>query len=107
MSECRSGSCGSFVWFLAGLGVGVAVGMLYAPRPGEQTREQWFQKAEEGREVFINRAKQAAEQAQQWVEKGREAFEAQREQVRSAFDAGKEAYREATGPAPEPGPVQS
>ena len=67
MSECRSSSCGSFVWFLAGLGVGVAVGMLYAPRPGDETREQWFQKADEGREVFVNRAKQAAEQVDKFL----------------------------------------
>lgn len=103
MSECRSG-CGSFIWFLMGVGVGVAVGMLYAPKPGDQTREDLFQKADEGREVFINRAKQAAEQAQQWMEKGREVFEAQREQFKSAFDAGKDAYREATGPGPETAP---
>jgi gas vesicle protein len=104
MSECKGGS---FMWFLFGLGIGATVGLLYAPKPGSETRDELFQRAEEGREVFINRAKQTAEQAQQWMDKGREVFEMQKEQFRSAFDAGKEAYREATGEGPAPTPSQS
>ena len=33
----RDGS--GFLWFLAGLGVGAVVGVLYAPRAGEEMRE--------------------------------------------------------------------
>ena len=29
----------SFVWFLAGLGLGALAGVLYAPRSGSETRE--------------------------------------------------------------------
>ena len=36
MSE-RDGN--SFVWFLAGLGLGALAGVLYAPRSGSETRE--------------------------------------------------------------------
>ena len=105
MSEGKCG--GSFMWFLVGLGIGAAVGILYAPKPGVETREELFNRAEEGRESFINRAKQTAEQAQQWVDKGREILEMQKEQFKSAFDAGKDAYREATGEPPAPAPEQS
>ena len=29
----------SILWFLAGVGIGTAVGILYAPRSGSETRE--------------------------------------------------------------------
>ena len=37
MSE-RDGS--GFLWFLAGLGIGAAVGILYAPKSGDETRQR-------------------------------------------------------------------
>jgi gas vesicle protein len=91
----------SFLWFLAGLGLGAVVGVLYAPKSGRETRDEIFQRAEEGRDYVVNRARQAREQAQQWADKGRELYQQQKDQFKSAFEAGKDAYREATG---EPGP---
>ncbi len=88
----------SFLWFLAGLGLGAVVGVLYAPKSGRETREEILHRAEEGRDYVKDRARQARDQAQQWVDRGRELYEQQREQVKSAFEAGKEAYREATSP---------
>ncbi len=86
-----------FLWFLAGLGIGAAVGILYAPRSGSETREALRAKAEEGREYVRNRARQAREQANEWVEKGREVVGQQKEQFRSAYEAGRQAYHDATG----------
>jgi gas vesicle protein len=86
----------SFLWFLAGLGLGAVVGVLYAPKSGRETREDIRQRAEDGRDYILNRARQTREQAQQWVEKGREILEQQKDQIRSAFDAGREAYHDAT-----------
>jgi gas vesicle protein len=85
-----------FLWFLAGLGIGAAVGILYAPKSGRETREALWQAAEDGREVMNNRARQAREQAGQWMDRGKQYVESQKEQIKSAFDAGKQAYREAT-----------
>jgi gas vesicle protein len=85
-----------FLWFLAGLGIGAAVGILYAPKPGDETRQQIREAAEEGSSTVRQRARQAREQAGGWVDKGREYLNQQRDQVRSAVDAGKQAYREAT-----------
>ena len=42
----------SFVWFLAGLGVGALVGVLYAPYSGQETREVLRSKADEGRDYM-------------------------------------------------------
>ncbi len=86
----------SFLWFLAGLGIGAAVGVLYAPKSGRETREQIWQAAEDGRETVTNRARQYREQANQWVDKGKQYVDTQRDQIKSAFEAGKAAYREAT-----------
>jgi gas vesicle protein len=86
----------SFVWFLAGLGVGALVGVLYAPRAGSETREALRSKAEEGREYVKNRAKEAREQASGWVDRGREVVNQQKDQFRAAYEAGRQAYQEAT-----------
>jgi len=86
----------TFLWFLAGLGVGAAVGVLYAPRSGSETRDAILSRAEEGREFVRGRARDAADQASQWVDRGREVVNQQKEQFRSAFEAGRQAYQEAT-----------
>jgi len=91
----RDGS--SIVWFLAGLGLGAAAGLLYAPRSGNETRDVLRNKAEEGREYMRDRARQVREQANQWVDRGREALNQQKEQFRSAYEAGRQAYHETAG----------
>ena len=93
MSE-RDGN--SFLWFLAGMGVGALVGVLYAPRAGIETREALRSKADEGREFVRNRAREAREQASDWVDRGRDVLSQQKEQFRSANEAGRQAYQEAT-----------
>ena len=57
----------NFVWFLAGLGVGALVGVLYAPRPGSEMREALRAKADDSREFMRNRAREAREHATEWV----------------------------------------
>ena len=90
----RDGS--SFVWFLAGLGVGALAGVLYAPRSGSETREVLRARAEEGREYVRNRAREARDQAEEWAGRGREVVNQQKEQFRAAYEAGRQAYHEAT-----------
>jgi gas vesicle protein len=84
----------SFMWFVAGLGLGALLGVLYAPRSGEETRESLRLKAEEGRDYLATRGRQARQQAEQWAERGREAVSRQKEQLSAAVEAGKQAYRE-------------
>ena len=86
----------SFLWFLAGLGVGAVAGVLYAPRSGNETREALRSKAEEGREYMRDRARVARSQAGEWVDRGREVVNQQKDQFRAAYDAGRQAYHEAT-----------
>ena len=90
----RSGS--GVLWFLAGLGIGAAVGILYAPQSGTETREILMAKAEEGRDIIRKRARDAREQAEQWADRGKDVLKTQKESFRSAVEAGRQAYREKT-----------
>lgn len=113
-------------WFLAGLGVGALVGILYAPKSGREMREDLANSAREGSEYLRNRTRQAAEdvsslvdrgreQVNEYVERGRDAVDRGRAQwedfvergktfvadqtsrVSSAMDAGRQAYRTTVG----------
>ena len=90
----------SFLWFLAGLGVGAVVGVLYAPRSGDETRDAIRSKAQEGGERVRQQARRAREQASDWVDRGRDVINQQKEQFRNAYEAGRQAYNETTTPEP-------
>jgi gas vesicle protein len=120
MSDNDSGVSG-FGWFLAGLGIGALVGVLYAPKSGKETRDDLVAGALDARDKAqqyygqgIETAQQLAEQgkqaAQEYVDKGREYYDkgrtqwteyvdkgkdlvqGQKEKVASAIEAGKQAY---------------
>jgi gas vesicle protein len=85
-----------FLWFLAGLGVGAVVGVLYAPQSGDETREVLRSKAQAGSEKAKEQARRVKEQAGEWADRGREVLNNQKEQFRSAYEAGRQAYNETT-----------
>jgi gas vesicle protein len=87
----------SFLWFLAGLGFGALMGVLYAPRSGRETREAIKNSAQEGTEYLKNRGRDARETVSQWVDRGKDAVTQQKEKLSSAIDATRQAYREAAG----------
>lgn len=93
----RDGS--GVLWFLAGLGIGAVVGILYAPQSGSETRDFLISKAEEGSEYMRKRAREARQQAEEWADRGKEVYNTQKEQIRSAVEAGRQAYREKTSSA--------
>src|SRR5664279_1953444 len=95
----RDGS--GFLWFLAGLGIGAAVGILYAPKAGDEMRQQLREVAEDSRDNVKERARQARDQAGSWADKGRDYLNQQKDQIRSAYEAGRQAYREATSESVE------
>ena len=99
MSDRDGNSLG---WFLAGLGLGAVVGLLYAPRSGSETREVLRARAEEGREYMKTRAREVKEQASEWADRGRDVVSQQKEQFRAAYEAGRQAYHETTSEAGAP-----
>jgi len=81
--------------FLLGLGVGVAVGMLFAPKSGEETRELLKSKAGESGDYLKQRGAELKDSASGWVDKGKEAVNRQKDTINEAMEAGKQAYRDA------------
>jgi gas vesicle protein len=92
----------SFLWFLAGLGVGAVVGVLYAPRSGDEMRDVIRSKAQEGTERARHHARRAREHASEWVDRGNDVLNQQKERFRSAYEAGRQAYTETTAATAEP-----
>lgn len=90
-------------FFLLGLGVGVAVGILFAPKSGPETRKLIRSKADEGKDYLLRRSEEVKESASDLVEKSKSALQRQRDQLAAAVDAGKQAYRDTVSPKPESG----
>jgi len=92
MSEENDGS--RFGFFLAGLGIGAVVALLFAPRSGKETRDIIVQKAEEGRDFVVTKSEEIRKQAECAVEKGKDLVSKQKELLSAALEAGKQAYQE-------------
>jgi gas vesicle protein len=86
----------SFLWFLAGLGFGALMGVLYAPRSGRETRDALKNTAQEGGEYLKTRGREAKDTVSQWVDRGKDVVSQKKEQISSAIDATRQAYREAS-----------
>jgi gas vesicle protein len=91
MSENNVGSKVSY--FLAGLGIGALVGILFAPKSGEETREYLSSKADEGRDYAQKKARELRERAEDLIERSKEIISRQKDAVTTAVDAGKDAYK--------------
>lgn len=128
MATEKQGSS-SLGWFVAGLGLGALLGVLYAPKSGRETREDIAAGAREGTEYLRARSKEAAEQVgalvdrgkaqvseyidrgkgyidqgrAQWdefVSKGKDFVNDQSDKVTAAVDAGRQAYRSTANDRP-------
>ena len=65
----------SLVWFLAGIGVGAAAALLFAPQSGRETRQMLSRTAERGREYLGERAEELKERGRDLYERGRDVAE--------------------------------
>src|SRR6202046_5393219 len=117
-------------WFLAGLGIGALVGVLYAPKAGKETREDLVASALDARDraavlaqqaqdkaavmaaqgkqqvnEYVDRCKEYYERGRtqwaQYVEKGKGLVQEQQDRVSAAINAGKDAYASTTSPTGE------
>ena len=103
-----------FLYFLVGASIGSLFGILFAPKSGQETRDELIRRAQEsgdylndkvdeaknlvetesrrvGHEVtsLVDRSK---EEAETLIEKGKDVVQQQKKQFSAAFEAGKEAY---------------
>jgi len=74
--------------FVVGLGVGAALGVLFAPRSGDDTREYIMEGAKDAVDGAVAAGQKLTQRAQQGIDevKGR---------VRQATEVGEQAFREA------------
>jgi gas vesicle protein len=91
MSDNES-SVGGFGWFLAGLGLGALVGVLYAPKSGKETREDIVAGALEARDRANQVYNQGVEQVSQFVDKGKQAASEYVDKGKDYVDKGKQYY---------------
>lgn len=82
-------------YFIVGLGMGALVGILFAPKSGEETRDYLSKRADEGREYAQRKARELRERADDLIERGKETVAQQKESVSAAVDAGRQAYQKA------------
>jgi gas vesicle protein len=80
-------------YFLVGLGVGALVGILFAPKSGEETREFLSKKADEGKDFAQRKARELRERAEDLLERGKEVASKQKDSLSAAVEAGREAYQ--------------
>jgi gas vesicle protein len=80
-------------YFLVGLGIGALIGILFAPKSGDETREYLAQKAEEGKEYAQKKARELRERAEDLVDRGKQVATRQKESFSAAVDAGRDAYQ--------------
>jgi gas vesicle protein len=80
-------------YFMVGLGIGALVGILFAPKSGDETRDYLSQRAEEGKEYAQRKARELRERAEDLVERGKQVAAKQKESISAAVDAGRDAYQ--------------
>jgi gas vesicle protein len=74
--------------FLVGIGVGAAIGILFAPQSGEETRDYLVGTAQD-------RLDEAVSTGQKWADRAKKNVDDATDFVKDAADAGQRAYREA------------
>jgi len=82
-------------YFFLGLGLGVAVGVLFAPKSGTETRELIRDKAGEGVDYVKRRGEELRDTASETIDRSKETLRRHKDNIAAAVDAGKQAYREA------------
>lgn len=87
-----NGEARALVILLAGIGIGAVIGMLFAPRSGQETRKTIRKYVDEGSENLKRHAEDLKGRAQEVVEGGKEFVGKGRESLKTAVEAGKQAY---------------
>jgi gas vesicle protein len=79
-------------FFLVGIGIGALLGVLFAPKSGDETREYLGKRADDGREFAQKKAKELRDRADELIEKGKDVASRKRDSLSAAVEAGREAF---------------
>lgn len=87
-------------YFFLGLGIGVAVGILFAPQSGAETRRLIKDKAGEGADYVRRRGSELGQTASEAIHRGKQTLQDNvqrgKDTLSAAMEAGRQAYREAS-----------
>lgn len=62
---------GRMSWFVVGAAIGAAVALLYAPKPGRETRDLLSRKTDEGREALASTSTDLLDRGKDLYDRGR------------------------------------
>ena len=85
---------GKAIYFVAGLGIGAAVALLFAPQSGRQTRKLIVNKAEEGKDFVTAKGREIRSIADDLVDQGKDLVSKQKDRLADVLASGKQAARE-------------
>ena len=83
--------------FMIGLGFGVGIALLFAPKSGDDTRALIANKTRKGTDYLKQQATELSDSAADFIEKSREEATRQKEGLKRAVETGKQAYQESAG----------
>jgi gas vesicle protein len=69
--RCMEDNSGSLSWFVAGLAIGAAAGMLYAPQAGRVTRRKISRTATDSRDAVEHSGKELMERGKELYDRGK------------------------------------
>lgn len=79
-------------YLLAGLAIGSLIGILFAPKSGEDTREHLWKKVNQGHKHARRKARELRERTEDFFERGKEAVNETKEQISANLDEATKAY---------------
>jgi gas vesicle protein len=79
-------------YFLVGLGIGSLIGVLFAPKSGEETRDFLAKRADEGKDYAQRKARELRERADELIERSKDVASRKKDSISAAVEAGREAY---------------
>ena len=92
MADCNITT--KVTYFVAGLGIGAAIAILFAPQSGEETRKQIAEKAQEGKDYVDSKGHEIRKQAEDLVDQGKDLVTKQKARLADVLESGKQAARE-------------
>jgi gas vesicle protein len=92
MANCNVATKVSY--FVAGLGIGAVIALLFAPQSGEDTRKQIAEKAQEGTEFVASKSREIRKQAEELVDQGKDLVSKQKARLADVLESGKQTVRE-------------
>jgi len=92
MANCNVATKVSY--FVAGVGIGAAVALLFAPQSGEETRKQIVEKAKDGSDFVASKSREIRKHAEDIVDQGKDLVSKQKARLADVLESGKQTVRE-------------